>query len=88
MEQRLLAMEVLHGRPVEKWEMILTQGEQPAQRSSRWFDPQLNLAIKEANSGGYVRELQNITVGPQDPGLFKIPEQFKQIVPRQPGQER
>ncbi|WP_275096021.1 hypothetical protein [Sedimenticola hydrogenitrophicus] len=87
MEQRLLAMEVLHGRPVEKWEMVLTQGEQPAQRSTRWFDPQLNLAIKEANPGGYVRELQNIMVGPQDPGLFKIPEQFKQIVP-QPGQER
>lgn len=86
MQQRLLTTELLHGRPVEKWELTLTQGEQPAQRSTRWFDPQLNLAIREENPRGYIRELQNIRVGPQDPGLFEVPEQFKKIVPRQPGQ--
>lgn len=83
MEQRMLEMEELHGRSVEKWEMTVSQGDQPVQRSLRWFDPQLNLAIKEESPGGYVRELRNITIAPQDPGLFRVPEQFKKIVPQQ-----
>jgi len=87
MEQRMLEVEQLHGRPVEKWEMTITQDDQPVQRSTRWFDPQLNLAIKEESPGGYIRELRNITVAPQDPGLFRVPEQFKKIVPQQQGQK-
>lgn len=83
MEQRMLEVEQLHGRTVEKWEMTVSQGDQPVQRSMRWFDPQLNLAIKEENPGGYIRELRNITIAPQDPALFRVPEQFKQITPQQ-----
>lgn len=88
MEQRMLEVEQLHGRSVEKWEMTIRQGDQPVQRSLRWFDPQLNLAIKEESPGGYIRELRNITIAPQDPGLFRVPEQFNKIVPQQPSQKR
>jgi hypothetical protein len=87
MEQRMLEVEQLHGRTVEKWEMTVSQGDQPVQRSTRWFDPQLNLAIKEENPGGYIRELRNITVAPQDPALFRVPEQFKKIIPQQQRQQ-
>ncbi|MCW8945216.1 MAG: DUF4412 domain-containing protein [Sedimenticola sp.] len=83
MEQRMLAIEELNGRQVEKWEMKMTQANQPTQSSSRWFDPELNLAIKEVNAGGYVRELRNIVVGTQNPALFSIPSNFKKIVPQQ-----
>ncbi|WP_428608389.1 hypothetical protein [Sedimenticola sp.] len=88
MEQQMLGVEQIDGRPVEKWQMTLSQGNQPAQRSTRWFDPQLNLAIREESPGGYIRELRNITIAPQDPGLFTIPGPFKKIVPQQPGQKR
>ena len=83
MAQRMLGVEQLNGRQVEKWEMTVDQDSQPQQRSTRWFDPQLNLAIKEESPGGYIRELRNISIGTQDPGLFRIPEQFKKIVPQQ-----
>ncbi len=83
MEQRMLDLEQLHGRSVEKWEMVVTRDGQVIQRSTRWFDPQLNLAIREESQGGYIRELHNITIAPQNPDLFLIPEQFKKIVPQQ-----
>lgn len=84
MEQHMQGVEQLNGRQVERWEMTLSQGNQPAQSSTRWFDPQLNLAIKEMNAGGYVRELRNIKIGNQDPELFVIPSHFRQIIPQQP----
>lgn len=87
MEQKLLGEEQLQGRKVERWEMVVTQGEQQ-QRSTRWFDPQLNLAIKEQNPGGYLRELRNIQVGSQSPELFKIPSDYKKIIPQQPKRSR
>lgn len=83
MEQTMLGVEKLQGREVEKWEMVMTQGAQQ-QRSTRWFDPQLNLAIKEQNPGGYLRELRNIQVGPQPPALFTIPSDYRKIVPQSP----
>lgn len=87
MEQKLLGEELLQGRKVERWEMVVTQGAQQ-QHSTRWFDLQLNLAIKEQNPGGYLRELRNIQVGAQAPELFMIPSDYKKIVPQQPKRSR
>jgi len=83
MEQKMLGVEQLQGRDVEKWEMVVTQGTQQ-HRSTRWFDPQLNLAIREQNPGGYLRELRNIQVGAQPPELFTIPADYRKIVPQPP----
>ncbi|AKH20443.1 hypothetical protein [Sedimenticola thiotaurini] len=88
MEQRMLQVEQFDGRTVEKWEMTVSQGDQPVQRSLRWFDPQLNLAIREESPLGYVRELRNITIAPQNPGLFQVPAEFRKIVPQQQSQKR
>ncbi|MCW8907913.1 MAG: hypothetical protein OQL28_11750 [Sedimenticola sp.] len=87
MEQKMLGVEQLQGREVEKWEMVVTQGSQQ-QRSTRWFDPQLNLAIREQNPGGYLRELRNIRVGEQSPELFTIPADYRKIVPQPPKRSR
>ncbi|MES9936902.1 MAG: hypothetical protein ABW153_10690 [Sedimenticola sp.] len=82
-ELKLLGMEKLEGRTVEKWEMNFSQGKQPAQRSYRWFDPELNLAVREEFPGGFVREMKNIRVAPQDPSLFTLPAGYKKITPQQ-----
>lgn len=87
MEQRMLQVEQFDGRTVEKWEMTVRKGERPVRRSLRWFDPQLNLAIREESPQGYVRELRNISIAPQNPGLFQVPAEFKKIVPQQPNQK-
>lgn len=82
-EMKMLGLEKLGNRTVEKWEMTFSQGNQPAQRSYRWFDPELNLAVREEFPGGYVREMRNIRVAPQDPGLFTQPSGYKKITPQQ-----
>lgn len=82
LELKLLGTEELNGRSVEKWEVNMSQGGKP-QRSFRWYDPALNLVIREVMPGGYVREMRNIQVGPQNPTLFQVPKGYKKIDPRQ-----
>ena len=86
MEQNMLGLETLSGRKVEKWEIKMVQGNQPPQSSYRWFDPQLNMAIREEFPGGYVREMRNIRVEAQDPKLFQLPAGLKKMAPQQYGQ--
>ena len=85
MEQNFLGKEDLHGREVEKGEMKMMQVGQAPQSSYRWFDPQLNMAIREEFPGGYVREMLNIRVGAQDPALFQVPAGFEKVTPQQLG---
>lgn len=80
-EQTLLGMEQVGGRRTEKWQTTVKQGDQPAQHSFRWFDPELNLAIREEVPGQFLQELRNIRVGPQDPSLFRVPAGYKQVAP-------
>ncbi|MES9965000.1 MAG: DUF4412 domain-containing protein [Candidatus Sedimenticola sp. 20ELBAFRAG] len=82
-ELKMLGLEKLGNRTVEKWEMTVANGNQPAQRTYRWFDPELNLAVREEFPGGFVREMKNINVAPQDPGLFTLPAGYKKITPQQ-----
>ena len=86
MEQTMLGEETLSGRKVEKWEMTMAQGNQAPQRSYRWFDPQLNMAVREEFPGGYAREMRNIKIGPQDASLFQVPAGYKKMSPQQFGQ--
>lgn len=87
MEQKMLGTEELAGRKVEKWEVRMVQGNQAPQILFRWFDPQLNMVVREEFPGGYVREMRNIQVGTQDPSLFQVPAGFKRMTPQQPGQQ-
>lgn len=79
MEQKLVAQEQLEGRTVEKWHMTVFQKGQKSQVSTRWFDLQLHLAIREEYPGGYVRAMTNIKVGPQQAALFKVPKGYQLI---------
>jgi hypothetical protein len=87
-EQKMVGVERLGNRNVEKWAMQVTQGKGQSQRSYSWFDPELNLAIREEYPGGYLREMRNIRVGAQDARLFTIPAGFKKVSPRQQPQGR
>ena len=80
-EQRLIGMEQVGGRQTEKWQTTVVRSNQPAQESYRWFDPELNLAIREEVPGKYLQEMRNIRVGPQDPSLFQVPAGYKQVAP-------
>jgi len=88
LEIELMGKEKLGGRPVEKWKVTFSQSGGPVQESYRWYDPQLNLDIREELPSGYVRELRNIKVGKQDPGLFKVPTGFKKVTPQQSQQRK
>ncbi len=88
---RFLGLEKIGGRTVEKWEVTFSQKGKATQRSYRWYDPELNLVTREEFPGGFVREMRNIRVAPQDPALFQIPAGFKKLAtPRQgtPGARR
>ncbi|MEE9358172.1 hypothetical protein [Candidatus Vondammii sp. HM_W22] len=82
MEQRMIGMEKMEGRTVEKWEMTISQSNKKPQRSYRWFDPVLNLAIREECPGVFVREIKNIRIGKQDARLFVVPAGFNKVEPQ------
>ncbi len=77
MELKFVAMEELNGRRVEKWELVTTLPERPETRTFQWFDPELDLDIRQELPGGMVSELKNIRVGKQPDDLFKIPAGYK-----------
>ncbi len=76
-EYRMTGKEVISGRETEKWEHI--QSQQQGQRTLRtllWYDPHLNLTIREELPGGQVRKLKNIQEGPQPASLFELPQGY------------
>lgn len=78
-ELKLVAMENLDGRQVEKWEMVMTIPNQPETRTFRWFDPELELDIREELPGGMVSELKNIRIGKQPDELFNVPAGYERV---------
>ncbi len=82
-EMKLVAAdEQLAGRRVERWELILwSDREQHLQRSIQWYDPQLQLVIREELPGGYLRELRNIQIAEQPPELFTPPSGWQRLPP-------
>jgi hypothetical protein len=92
MELKMTGTEQLRGRSVEKWEMVMTPPEGQGQpiRSVQWFDPELEIAIREELPDGSVRELRNIQVGAQPESLFQVPAGYQKVEPpaQQPMQRR
>jgi hypothetical protein len=75
MEMRFLGQEQLASRRVEKWQSW-SRGPQGEVRVTQWYDPQLNIAIRQQMANGQVRELRNIRLGPQPPALFTLPDGY------------
>jgi hypothetical protein len=80
-ELKMVGKDTVDGRPVEKWELSITQPDGKMSGSTQWYDPALNLTVREEWPGGYVRELRNIKVGPQPDDLFRVPSGYQQVTP-------
>ncbi len=78
-ELRMLGMDNIAGRTVEKWEMTAMRANEAPQRAYQWYDPQLELAVREEFPGGHVRELRNIRIGNQPDALFSIPPGYREM---------
>jgi hypothetical protein len=78
-ELRPSGQEQLGNRATEKWQMVTRRTDGKTMESSQWFDPDLQIVIREELPGGYLRELRDIRVGPQDPALFQIPAGYRQV---------
>lgn len=79
MELKILGTENLDGRSVEKWEMTTTVPNQQPMRTFQWYDPELELAVREEFPGGYVSELKSIRVGTQPDDLFVVPAGYERM---------
>jgi hypothetical protein len=77
LEMRLVGRETLNGRNTEKWEMKATRRGGQSSVTYQWFDPQLNMNIREEQPGGFTSELRNIRIGKQPADLFAVPPGYK-----------
>ncbi len=75
-EMVLKSKETVNSRKTEKWVRTLSRPDGSTVNSFQWYDPQLEISIREELPGGYIRELKNIKVTKQPVSLFKIPEGF------------
>jgi hypothetical protein len=78
-ELTLHGQQRLNGRQVEHWEQSLSLPDGEIQRASQWYDPQLQIAIREELPGGYFRELRNIVVAVQPAQLFEVPAGYQRL---------
>lgn len=79
MELKVLGKEDVDGRSVEKWEMTTTVPNQQPMRTFQWYDPELELAVREEFPGGYVSELKDIRIGTQPDDLFVVPAGYERM---------
>jgi hypothetical protein len=92
MEMALVGKETLNGRTTEKWETKVTRPGGQSSVAYQWFDPELNMNIREEQPGGFVSEFRNIRIGKQPADLFTVPPGYKMMsmpqdsVPGQQGQ--
>ena len=86
-ESRMVGSETVNGRAAEKWESTAREGDQ-VQTSHFWYDPELNLRVREEFPGGGARELANIQVGPQPANLFQVPADYQRTAAPQMPQRR
>lgn len=88
MELKRLGQETIDGRSVEKWEMTTSVPNQQPMRTFQWYDPALELAVREEFPGGYVSELKGIRVGPQPDDLFVVPAGYERMTMPAQGQQQ
>lgn len=87
MEMRMVGKEVVNGRNTEKWELTSHSANGQSQTSLQWYDPKLNMNVREEQPGGFTRNLTNIRVGKQPDSLFSVPAGYtERTTPQQPEQ--
>ncbi|HYQ73366.1 MAG TPA: DUF4412 domain-containing protein [Gammaproteobacteria bacterium] len=78
-EMRMLGPEKVGGRDTEKWEMTMTGPDGKSSNSYQWYDPVIEMNIREEGGNGYYRELRNIRIGEQPDSLFRVPEGYHEM---------
>jgi hypothetical protein len=86
MELKILGQESVDGRSVEKWQLTTSVPNQDPMQTYQWYDPELQLAVREEFPGGYVSELKDIRVGSQPDDLFVVPAGYERMT--MPAQEQ
>ncbi len=80
-EMHLIGQETRDGRLTEKWQWQSTGPNGKTQWSTQWYDPQLQITVREELPGGYLRELRDIRVAAQPDTLFQLPAGYQRVVP-------
>ncbi len=78
-EMTLEKTETINNRKTEKWVRKVSRPDGSTISSYQWYDPQLEISIKESLPGGYMRELKNIKITSQKSDLFKIPDGYEML---------
>ncbi len=78
-EMRMLGPDTVGGRKAEKWELTVTGPDGKSTTSYQWYDPGIDMNIREESANGYFRELRNIRLGKQPDSLFSIPAGYTEI---------
>ena len=81
MEMRFLGQDTYASRRVEKWQSRMS-GPQGNVSMTQWYDPQLNIAIRQVGGDGQVRELREIHIGSQPENLFAVPADYQRQLPQ------
>ncbi|MBF0296224.1 MAG: hypothetical protein HQL96_13630 [Magnetococcales bacterium] len=78
---RQVAREMLNGRAVIHWEIVMKGPDREFPHAHLWVDPRLRIAIRESYADGLTVELTNIQEGEQPASLFTIPEEYRKMAP-------
>lgn len=76
MAMAFLGDEKLNGRSVERWHALQYSAGQIVE-TEQWYDPQLNIAIRQQAKDGTFRALRNIQLGHQSDALFTLPQGYR-----------
>ncbi len=83
MEMKYISNDAISGRYTEKWQAESVSPSGTLMRAVQWYDPELNIAIRQEIAGGHVRELVNIEVAPQPDAMFTVPRGYtKEVLPQ------
>lgn len=76
-----LGLETVNGRNTEKWRCTgqLRAPSGVPTDSTRWFDRELNVWVRQVEDRGAIQEIRNIETGRQDPSLFEVPAGFEMV---------
>lgn len=79
MEMRMLGPETVGGRKTEKWELTASSPDGKSSISYQWYDPEINMNIREEGDNGFFRELRNVRTGKQPDTLFTVPAGYNEV---------
>jgi len=71
--------EVRDGRMTERWQRTTTHPDGKKVVSTQWYDPELQMTVREELPGGFFREIKSIHVARQPAALFQVPADYQLV---------